>query len=236
MNSTYSRYEFPEDVQISRVPRIREIMILELNLQHLKKTMEGLNANCDSLVTPPPSSNSLSLSGEPFTLFHDEITTDVTDIDDSFDACSSVSSNDTTCYYTPDTSPILASFHMNDDDDDSMSDASLPVTPDAFDLPPFEFDPLAEDVDNILEDRSRYDGWKQLANKLNLELFRDYFLRYHSGPRRRVVTRHPYYAHWALAKQAEYVSPVTADVDTGDGLHGFRYSQGVLGERIEPQR
>ncbi|KAK0209568.1 hypothetical protein IW262DRAFT_513844 [Armillaria fumosa] len=217
MNSTCSRYEFPEDVQISRVPRVREIMILELNLQRLKKTMDGLNANCDNPMTPPPSSNPLSLSGEPFTPFHDEITTDVTDSDDSFNACSSVSSNDTTCYNTPDTSPILNSFHMNDDDDDdSMSDSSLPVTPDAFDLPPFEFDPLAEDVDNILEECSRYDGWKQLANKLNRELFRDYFLRYHSGPRRRVVTRHPCYAHWAHAKQAEYVLPVTADVDTGD--------------------
>ncbi|SJL14044.1 uncharacterized protein ARMOST_17496 [Armillaria ostoyae] len=236
MNSTYSRYEFPEDVQISRVPRVREIMILELNLQHLKKTMEGLNANCDNLMTPPPPSNSLSLSGEPFTPFHDdEIMTDVTVSEDPIDAHSSISSNDTTYYYSPDTSPILTSFHMNDDDDDSMSDTSLPVTPDAFDVPPFEFNPLSEDVDDILEERSRYDGWKQLANKLNLELFRDYFLRYHSGPRRRVVTRHPYYAHWAHAKQAEYVLPVT-DMDTDDGLHGFGYSQGVLVERIEPQR
>ncbi|PBK62378.1 hypothetical protein ARMSODRAFT_964095 [Armillaria solidipes] len=233
MNSTYSRFEFPEDVQISRVPRVREIMILELNLQCLKKTMEGLNANCDNLMILPPPSNSSSLSGEPFTPFHhDEIMTDVTVSEDPIDAHSSISSNDTTYYYTPDTSPILTSFHMNDDDDDSMSDSSLPVTPDAFDVPPFEFDPLSEDVDDILEERSRYDGWKQLANKLNLELFRDYFLRYHSGPRRRVVTRHPYYAHWVHAKQAEYVSPVT-DVD---GLHGSGYSQGVLRERIEPQR
>ncbi|KAK0471612.1 hypothetical protein IW261DRAFT_835947 [Armillaria novae-zelandiae] len=223
MNSTYSRYEFPEDVQISRVPRVREIMILELNLQRLKKTMEGFNANCDNLMTPPPSSDSLSLSGEPFTPFHDEITTDVADSD----ACSSISSNDTTYYYTPDTSPILSSFHMNDDDDsESESDTSLPITPDTFDrdLPPSEFSPLTEDVDNILEERSRYDGWKQLAIQLNLELFRDYFLRYHSGPRRRVVTRQPCYAHWAHAKQAEYV---TAEVDAGDGLG---CSQGVEGE------
>ncbi|KAK0196225.1 hypothetical protein F5146DRAFT_1028891 [Armillaria mellea] len=234
MNSTYSRYEFPEDVQISRVPRVREIMILELNLQRLKKTIEGLNANCDNLMTPPPTSNSLLLSGEPFTPFHDddEIMTDVTDSDDLIDTRSSISSNDTTYYYTPDTSPILTSFHMSDDDDDSMSDISLPITPDAFDVPPFEFDPLSENVDDILEERSRYDGWKHLANKLNLELFRDYFLRYRSGPRRRVVTKHSYYAHWAHAKQAEYVSPV----GTGDGLHGLGYSQGALGEQKEHQR
>ncbi|KAK0212122.1 hypothetical protein DFS33DRAFT_4933 [Desarmillaria ectypa] len=232
MNSTYSRFRYLEDVQISRVPRVREIMILELNLQRLKKTMEVLNAICDNFTTLPPSSDSLSLSGEPSTPFHDdEIMTDVTDSEDLFDARSSVSSNDTT-YYTPDTSPILTSFHTYDDD--SIFDTSLPVAPDALDVPLFEFDPLSEDIDDILEERFRYDGWKQLANKLNLELFRDYFLRYHSGPRRRVVTRHPRYVHWAHAKQAEYVSPMM-DVNTGvgDGLRGFAHSQGTLVDRIE---
>ncbi|PBK90582.1 hypothetical protein ARMGADRAFT_1014638 [Armillaria gallica] len=130
MNSTYSRCEFPEDVQISRVPRVREIMILELNLQRLRKTMEELNANCDNLVTPPPSSNSLSPSGEPFTPFHDdEIMTDVAVSEDSIDAHSSISSNDTMYYYTPDTSPILTSFHMNDDDDDPCPTVLSPSHP-----------------------------------------------------------------------------------------------------------
>ncbi|KAG7450066.1 uncharacterized protein BT62DRAFT_1002403 [Guyanagaster necrorhizus] len=229
MNSTYSHFQFSEDVQISRVPRI-----LEMNLRRIRKTMEELNANCDHLMTPPPSSDSLSLSGEPSAPFHDdESMTDVTDNEDLFDARSSISSNDTT-YYSPGTSPLLTAFHM-EDYDDSMSDTVLTVVPGATEAPPFEFDPFSEDVDDVLAERSRYDGWKQLANQLNLELFRDYFLRYRSGPRRRVVTRHPYYAHWAHAKQAELVSPLTGVVGTttvGNGLRRFGQSQqGALGDR-----
>ncbi|KAK0448972.1 uncharacterized protein EV420DRAFT_1566439, partial [Desarmillaria tabescens] len=233
MNSTYSRFQFPEDAQISRVPRVREIMILDLNLQRLKKAMEELNAYCDNFTTPSHSSDSSSLSGEPSTPFHDdEVMTDITDSDDLFDVRSSVSSNDTT-YYTPETSPILTSFHTYDNDDDSIFDTFLPDTPDAFDIPAFEFDPLTEDVHDILEERSRYDGWKQLANKLNLELFRDDFLRYHSGPRRRVVTRHPCYTHWAHAKQAEYVLPMRdGDTDVGDGLRGLAYPQRALVDQV----